>query len=215
MITVPATSRLLANSFFATDPTLFSSASLHSFSGPAWLRIGPTTYSMPELDNPVRRLELDVEHLGALSQSSLSRLPLPLLPGTLAAPKVEQAPFLRVELPVVRTQSVARLTGSLAARASEPPSGLHRWPAPADLAMPMVSNSVVEMAIDPDGEVVAARVLTRSGVEAADAEALRTARAMHFLPLASRAPAMEWGSLIIDWQTALPPDTNTPAAKQP
>ena len=76
----------------------------------------------------------------------------------------------------------------------------------------MVSNSVVEMAVDNQGIVLSARILGRSGLESADTLALRTARALHFAPAASSgsgALPMQWGQFIVDWQTTLPEETNS------
>ena len=215
MVTTPVTSRQLAKSFFALDPTLFSSASLHSFSGPAWLRIPPLTYSLQDRDSPARWLAMDLAQLGTLSDSSVARLKPPLQPGILAGPKIEQVPLLRPNSSA-RTQSVARLTGDLLLRKTELPENLRCWPPPADLTLPLVGKSIVEMAADNDGEVVSARLRDpRSGLEAADAEALRVARLMHFTPMALPAdavPRMTWGNLIIEWQTALPDAAFTPNA---
>lgn len=218
LLTAPVTSRQLAKSFFASDPTLFASVSLHSFSGPAWLRIEPPEYVIPDRDTPIRWLDLDIASLGSVSDASLGRLPPPLQPGMLAGPKIEQFPFLRMETQV-RTQSIARVVGPLASRVAELPECLPSWPAPTDLATQLVGTSIIEIAADDNGEVISAHVSRlggRCGLDAADAEALRIARTLHFMPVArsaSSTPKLTWGKLIVEWQTQLLPETNSAAAK--
>jgi len=169
------------------------------------------TNSMPQLGAPERWLELDPASLGQLAQTAAALSPLSLAADGLASPKITEMGVMRSEAPAAPAQSVARLTDGLESRLSEPPAPLQLWPAPADLLSPLVSNSVVEIAVDNGGAVVSARILRRSGVDQADAQALQLARTMRFTPRSqsrTSLPGMQWGRVIVDWQTG----TNVAAA---
>ncbi len=214
LLTEPVTSRQLARTFFASDPTLFSGASLHSFSGPAWLRIDRQTYSFPNDEKLARWLDLDTNQLGHLSDLSLTRLRTVPAATELPSPKIEPFPFFRTE-EHFRTQSTVRVVGDLAAKKPELPTNLPSWPVanPSEL----VTNSIVELAVCPGGEVVSSRLLVRSGSGAADAEAVRLARKLQFSGGAPSGPEakLTWGRLVFEWRSLPIPETNGPPVRTP
>jgi TonB family protein len=101
--------------------------------------------------------------------------------------------FLSPEL--IRTQSVFEIQGEPAGRERNAPIELRTWPAPR-----LLSNSVVQIAVDSAGQVIAARLLARSGSADADTNALDVARRLRFRPAPSPAPV--WGRAVFEWQTA-------------
>lgn len=199
------TSRQIAHYFFTTDPTLYSSASLHSFSGPAWLRFEFPRYDFPPSKKQVNWLDINMNQLGQTPDSS-GRFSNPLQTLTVASPKVES--FLNYLAPdTARTQSVVTLEGNLAQRVLQIPKNL-----PPRTASDMISNSVVELAADGRGQVISTRLTGRCGSPDADREALKIARNLVFAPVSADVGGepVSWGTLIFQWQAILPPDTNAP-----
>lgn len=207
MLPRPLTSRQIAASFFTTDPTLFSAASLHSFSGPAWLRVEETNYFFPGPSKADNWLDLNTNILGQIPTSATGVRNL-LQPMVIPGPKVES--FLNLTVSdISRTQSIVSVEGDLAKRIQILPTHLPAWA--SDM---MITNTVVELAADASGEVVSARLTGRSGLLAADLEALKVARQMTFQPLAVDGKLqMTWGTLLFEWQSFLPPETNSPGKK--
>jgi hypothetical protein len=199
------TSRQIARSFFTVDPTLYSSASLHSFSGPAWLRLEPPGYTFPSSERPANWLKINTNQLGQ-APIGLSRLSSPLQTLPVASPKLEL--LLNYLVPdTVRTQSLVTLDGDLIARASETTRTIPPW-----TSSDMISNSVVELAADACGQVISVRLTGHCGSPEADRQALKIARNMVFAPVAAEVGGrpITAGTLTFQWQTVLPPDTNSP-----
>jgi hypothetical protein len=195
------TSTQIAKSYFSSDPTLFSSLSKHSYSGPAWLRINnPVSNTFPELPATISWL-----------QPATNRLGLGMLPKTGSTPRAPEqianpaiGPLVRTDFP---TNSTARVAGEPALRALTPVINLHPWTL-ADV----LKNSEIEIAVDANGCVVAAHILPqgRSGLADADREALDMARKLVFTPI--RNDRIVWGRLIVEWRTVAPPPApQTPA----
>jgi hypothetical protein len=171
----------------------------------------PLSYALPEGESSESWLNVNSNLLGRLAEASASRNGFVLEP--MAGPLIESTPFQRQDEPI-RPKSTARLSGDLAARRAQLPTELPSWPPPVESTSMLVSNTVVELAVDNAGEVVSARLRVKSGIDAADAEALRTAWGLHFSPQPEVADysGMTWGKLIVQWQTAQ--ETNSPA-KEP
>ncbi len=188
----------LMRQYFVGNPAVFPVPNPHGFSGRSWLNQQPLVYhSENQLESPVW-LPLEADRLGAN---------FPLLPPGYAAIRVDLAQlpshqeeprpiFLAQEL--IATQSVFRLDGGLSNRLLGPTPVLRSWPSPQ-----LLTNSTVQIAVNPDGEVVAARLKARSGWDDADAEALAKARALRFRP--SNGAGTRWGNAIFQWQTIEPP----------
>lgn len=96
-----------------------------------------------------------------------------------------------------------QLEGALAGRLLVAPT-LRVW----TNAQPL-TRSVVEIAVNPAGEVVAARLDGRSGLGEADADALGKARGLRFTPRSWAGT--QWGEAVFEWLTA--PAGNPATAK--
>jgi len=113
--------------------------------------------------------------------------------------------------PTTAPPSTLRVEGALANRRLLNPPTLQPWPHPD-----LLTNSVVQVLVDGDGDVFSQVLLARSGKKEADDDALAVARSAQFEPVPRNsrgpglAPALTWGTLVFEWQT-LPP-TNAPAA---
>jgi TonB family protein len=72
----------------------------------------------------------------------------------------------------------------------------------------LLTNSVVQLAVDSTGEVIAARLEGSCGLSEADAEAVAKARALRFRPLPSAGT--KWAKAIFQWQTIEPASAAAP-----
>ncbi|MGP8198448.1 MAG: energy transducer TonB [Limisphaerales bacterium] len=205
LVGTPLTAGELTRTFFAIDPTVFPMPSLHGFSERAWLRL--PTYQLPDETEPPAWLTLNTNRLGIdFPPSGRAEAILPSALTDQSAPELDPWPAsLAPER--VRTNSLFEIEGELAGRLLNAPGGLPSWPSTLLLA-----NSVVQIAVDSAGQVVAARLLApRSGSAEADNTALALARQLRFRPVPSPAPV--WGKAVFDWQT-LEPTNAGPAAAQ-
>jgi TonB family protein len=200
LLWTPLTADELAGKFFAIDPTVFPLPSLHGFSGRAWLRRTAQPFETNSEMEARAWLALDTARLGT-NFPTLSRAKS-LLPFGLAdqrGPDLEPWPaFLTPER--FKTQSIFEIRGELAGRKLNAPVELPSWP-----SAQLLSNSVVQIAVDSAGQVIAARLLARSGSAEADSKALDKARGLRFRPEPSTPPV--WGEAVFEWQTVEPAKT--------
>jgi hypothetical protein len=98
---------------------------------------------------------------------------------------------------IIPTQSVFQLESGLADRLLGAAPALRVW----TNAQPL-RKTVVQIAVNPAGEVVAARLEERCDLEEADADALAKARHLRFS--ARAAQGTQWGAAVFQWQTAAP-----------
>jgi TonB family protein len=184
----------LLTTFFAGDPSVFARPSRRGFSADAWLSQPPLAYHPSNrLEAPVW-LDLDVSRLGTVSLPDSGQAAEPLLldlAGT-GASSLEPLPVF-LPPPILQTQSVLRLSGDLRLRWTGPVS------LPSQPSAQLLTNSVVELAIDPAGKVLAHRLLARSGSAAADEAALAAAKGLRFTPSPQAGAA--WGEAIFEWHT--------------
>jgi TonB family protein len=200
----PISENELLKTFFVGDPSVFARPSIHGFSGRAWLSGRPGPYHPTNaLEAPIW-LGLDVSKLGILSSATevAARAPLLLDMAGPSAPSLEPLPVF-LPAPILQTQSVFRLEGEAGRRWMGLPPPL----APQSSAQ-LLTNTVVEIAINAAGHVVVHRLLARSGSAAADETALAVAKSLRFAPAAAEAT---WGEAVFQWHTV--PHTNDAAAK--
>jgi TonB family protein len=187
----------LLRQFFTGDPAVFLVPNPHGFSGPGWLNQRPLRYQAEyQLEAPAW-LNLDTAGLGThFSVFPSGSEPPPLdLAGQPARREEPPPAFLPPE--VVPAQSVFRLEGGLGGRLLGAAPPLDAW-----ASAKLLANSVVQIAVDPAGEVVAARLEARCGSAEADAAAVAAARALRFRP--SRPAGTRWGEAVFQWQTIEP-----------
>lgn len=190
------TAEQLSETFFAIDPTVFTLPSEHGFSGQAWLRL-PEQHEPPGETEAPALLPLDAALLGTnIPLLTPAKTSLPFSLADTRGPELEPWPvFLAPEL--FRTQSVFEIQGGLAGRLLNAPAILPAWP-----SAQLLTNSVVQIAVNPTGQVIAARLLARSRSAEADSNALDLARRLRFQPVPSPAPV--WGKAVFEWQTVEP-----------
>jgi hypothetical protein len=185
----------LSRLFFAVDPTVFTLPGTHGFSGRAWLNEPERIIEVPQETEPPAWLQLDTTRLGT-NFPSLRALQKPFPVGLLAAHQPQAEPWpIFIPPETIRTQSVFWIRGGLAERQLNPPAVLRSWP-----SAQLLRHSVVQVAVNPSGQVVSTRLLDRSGLVDADTNALDLARTLRFRPIAGMGT--DWGELIFQWQTA-------------
>jgi hypothetical protein len=199
----PVSDDVLLRQFFAGDPAVFPLPNPRGFSGRAWMDAPRPQFQTEIALEPPAWLNLDAARLGTNfppaqtgPQSTIADL------AQEQPPRVEPLPvFLKPE--IVPAQSAFLLEGELAGHLLGQPPALRSWPSPQ-----LLGNSVVQIAVDPAGEVIAARLEARCGLAEdtnaapADANAVAMARTLRFEP--SSRTATRWGRAVFQWQTTEP-----------
>jgi len=201
------------------DPTLFALPHRRSFSGLAWQITSPPNLRADNWVNPARWPEPVVPPLAA----NFSGLQTPALTEANLVP-IRPLPELRVtetvEQQLFQERSTLRIEGHLVDRNLLAPFQLPSWP---NTNSDLLTNSIVQLAVDAEGWTASITLLCSSGSKEADLFALDTARKARFESLITNAqpssPLLSgpwtWGQLIFQWHTTAETVTNAaPAARQ-
>ncbi|MDB6124395.1 MAG: hypothetical protein JWQ71_3388 [Pedosphaera sp.] len=192
-----------------SSPTLFVLANRHGFSGPAWLTVPQMDYDVSDWTGPTNMLELPLKQLGRTFGEFVQSNPAARFEaGARQEPKVETEDFF----PGFATdQSKFWLEGELASRPLVSNFALNSWP-----TNEVLMNSVVQIAVEPDGKVFSVEMLARSGSKEADAYAYNLAKSAQFQPLRkheikqqSQSTDLIWGRLVFKWYTVATASTNS------
>jgi hypothetical protein len=197
-VTTEMSGKEIFDSMLAGDPTLFVLPGLKDFSGEAWLKNKSADYAPPIWDEPPNLLPLDVESLGkAFVAHVRSNQSAGIQIAEQVFPKSERTgPPIRIE-----KLSSFRLEGDLVKREltvhPKIPAMSHTEP---------VAETVVQIAVNGAGEVVATRLLSpRNGepgsLPLATEKALEISRSLRFRPVSRGTPALDWGKISFRWQT--------------
>jgi len=183
------------------DPTLFALPHREGFAGATWLRIPDLKYEPFHWTEPPRLLALPVEKLGGafaqfMRTNRLAPFELELKPVPQLTMPVAPAPGL-----AVAARSTLRIGGGLAGRHLRNPPEL-----PPQPWTDLLTNSVAQVLVNPDGNVISATLLGDSGSREADQLALKTAKSARFEPLRNGDAQLTIGTLIFQWYTV--PATN-------
>jgi len=206
LLGTPLTAGQLTRTFFAIDPTVFPLPSSKGFSERAWLRLPARQIEAPSETNERAWLTLDTNRLGTdFEPLNRAKSALPFGWTDQRSQEPEPWPVFLIPEPV-RTQSLLEIQGELAGRQLNAPAEL-----PAETNAQLLAKSVVQIAVDSAGQVIAARLLARSGSVEADNNALDQARRLRFRPAPSPTPV--WGKAVFEWQTVEP--TNAGPAGAP
>lgn len=199
----------LARMYFVGEPDIFLTPTRHGFSGRGWMNEAPAHYQPTnQLEQPAW-LEFQPELLAKFhSVPDLNAAPPDETLDDFGNSPETEPPAVYLPPRVLPTQSVFYLEGPLASRLASPPPALQNWtllqePA-ASPQSPLLTNSVVQIAVTATGDVIAARLLARSGSPEADSDALAKARTLEFLPISH--PGVQWAKAVFKWRTT--PETN-------
>jgi len=203
-----ATNEILA----LMDPTLFALPHRESFAGTAWLRV-PDLGAQPfEWSEPPQWLELSEAQLGAAFHSFLATNQF-TPPQALAQNEPEFAVAEVASSPAIPDGSTVRILGELTGRRLLTPFSLGAW-----TNAEMLTNSIVQVLIDAQGQPYYVTLLSQSGSAEADQFAIKQGWMARFEPLAqdghkpATPPAgLSWGQIVFDWHTMPPAPTNRPA----
>ena len=192
------------------DPTIFALPHPLGFAAASWLELPQIEFAPFRWSEPAQLLTLKAEHLGNtflnfVQTNAVARLTFESLPPPEATPLGTPEPAT-----TLRQHSIVRVRGDLAQRHwLNAPAILQSWPA-ADL----LTNSVVRVLADPDGQVISGVLLPPgSGSKPADDQALELARAARFAPSSPASGKLAVGTIVFAWHTVPLPDTNAPAPK--
>jgi len=195
---------------FLDDPTLFALPHREGFAGSAWLKLPKMEFNPANWSESNRWLVLPVEQLGALFQNFVRTNPAPRF--STVAPF--QPDLVEPELPVepLVTASRIRVEGDLARRRL-----LSRLDPGPQAAVDLLTNSVVQVLVDAQGNTLSPVLLSGCGSPTADQRALALAKSARFSPLPAPGsgepePPPTIGRLVFEWQTLPLATTNSPSA---
>ncbi len=194
------------------DPTLFILPHRDNFSGDAWLKMAPRTFSPTNWTEPARPLELPRDQLGAsfVAFMQTNRPPRfqPRIESSLDAGGDVSPP-----LPPISVPSRMFVEGDLAKLRLLTPLHL-----PPQTNADLLTNTVIRMVVDAQGFPYSSVIWAKCGDDNVDAMALTNfAKRVRFSPPEAEAlrtiptNKMVSGNLVFAWQTLPPPPTNTPA----
>ena len=195
------------------DPLVLALPTLKGFSRQAWLEFDPLGYQPAEASETPPWFEITEKALGSSFAGYMTSNRI--LPALIAEkpfpPLVRYEPRFLAE--PVRTESVLQLEGALAQRSLASHVPLRSW-----VHSEMLSNTVVQVAVDAEGITFSPVLLAESGSAQVDSFALKVASATRFLPLPresrkrSEGSSLVWGRVIFRWHTIAPTTTNLPAS---
>lgn len=194
------------------DSTLLALPSLQGFSGAAWLKFATLDYKPAEWVEPPHWLPLETQSLsGTFSQYVTTNVIMPLLIADKPLPPLQryEPNFPPEPLP---TQSLVRVEGELAGRKLLSNVELKSW-----MSSEILSNTVVQAAVDAAGFTFSATLVSSSGSTNADRHALAEAARARFRPVPNASSAADptrsltWGRWTFQWHTLPPPSTNLAA----
>jgi hypothetical protein len=195
------------------DPTLLIQPHRDNFSGEAWLKMAPRTFTPTNWTEPARPLDLAQEQLGsafvAFMQTNLPARFQPRIESGLNTESGDVTPMQPISVP-----SRLRVEGDLARRQLLTPLHL-----PPQTNADILTNTVVQMVVDAQGYPFSAVIPTGSGSGSGDADQMALtnfSKSIRFAPLdegelGTVSPdKMTSGRLIFEWQTVPPAPTNAP-----
>jgi hypothetical protein len=184
---------------FAPDPSVFPSSSPHGFAAQAW-RLLPVQDAAAALQEPPPVFLEFTNWSGANSHPAgwESRHVSFQWAGQPEPPPDSVPAFPAAE--ASRPESFFRIEGGLAGRRPTAPAGLPAWPANF-----LVTNSVVQFAVNRAGQVISTVLLAGSGLKEADDSALATVNVLRFRPVGNAVPEYVWDTATFYWKTIEPP----------
>jgi len=208
----PLSEQQLARLPTLEDPTIFALPSHHGFSGTAWLNFAPLQFHLTDWTESPRWLEMEVARLGeTFSRFVATNLAPPLLIAEKPLPRlIASDPPVPNE--AMAAKSELRFEGDLAQRPLRSPLTLPSW-----AATEILTNTVVQLLVDAEGQPVFTTLLGSCGLYEADQSALKLAAGARFKPartgdvVEEAAGPSSWGRMIFQWHTIAPLATNSSA----
>lgn len=177
-----------------TDPTLFVLPNPRDFASADWLKISEPELPSFRWTEPPRWLPFSTDGLSAaFAQFMQTNSP--------ASPTFNFRPILTLSAPTLPAElmpvqhSTMQVEDALTQRLLPSKTTLTNWPY-ADVLAPCV----VQVLVNPVGNVVSTVLLKSCDYKPADDQALELARALRFTPAAN----LTFGRIIFNWQTVPP-----------
>lgn len=194
------------------DPTLFALPHLHGFSGTNWLGIDWVDFKAKDWTEPPRWYPLPVQELGAGFKSFVAHSEAPHFPGFKLPSPEWIAPDVIPALPITQPSSL-RIEGPLAGRRL-----LSDFRLPPQPGTELLTNSVVQLAVDARGYTFSAVLLPNNGTRdpdqsRADQYALNLAERARFAAIPTTGNAVgdvTFGNMVFQWETVPKTSTNSP-----
>jgi TonB family protein len=191
------------------NPTLFALPAIEGFSGETWLGLpAPKVRPYAWTEEP-RWLPLETRQLGAVFSPLVENR-------TFSIDPVPARPSPELMFPVITREprfadrSSVTLASGLNGRKLE--RGLGELPSWSNTEL--LTDTVVQVAVDAEGSTLSATLLRSCSFRAADKFALEWAMAARFSPAPPQpeegGPKLSMGQLIFDWHTLAPAATNAP-----
>ena len=201
------------------DPTLFALPHAQSFTGEAWLKVRRIPLKPFEWSEPEKWLELPIEPLGAafrgfMATNRIASLEMPVMP----EPELVMPEARPLRIPVLHSD--VRVRGALSQRRLLTQVVLPSWPPRTNALneLDLLTNTVVQLAVNAAGRVVSTTLSDKSGADEADRLALVEARLARFEPVgggeneAVTNPLghLMWGEMVFRWATTAEPGIQNP-----
>lgn len=198
----------------AVDPTLFAWPSEKGFSGDAWLKNKPSDMTLSNGAAQPNWLPVNTNELGGIliAHARTNRISTePLLDGLRGGTPFE----LRIAAAPLVSRSTLTVEGGIKERPFTMPI-----PLPSATNVDLLTNTVVEIAVNGDGVVESAMLAAECGSKAADETAINAARQLAFAPLplkraAREAAVPQRGRVVFTWHIVPPAITNGLTATAP
>ena len=198
----PSATRHISALPLVSDPTLFALPNLQGFSGGAWLKCVPLEYRFSDWTEPPRWLALNTEELGATFSLFVStNIAPPLLIADKPTSRLIGSDLFFTNPPVASSSQVA-FDGELARLSLLSPLQLKSW-----RHTDLLTNTVVQLLVNADGEPVSATLVDGCGLAEADHFGLALATSAQFRPRSQGKTASDsagdftWGKMIFRWHT--------------
>jgi TonB family protein len=189
----------LSKYIFAGNPAIFPASSPHAFADQAWqawLRLLPAKYQFPEPAEPETFLGFAAGRIGLeLPPAAPAPHDVPFSVAEPTEPLEEAAPNLTF-LPAIQPDSYFHIEGPLAARQIAAPTALQTWATDN-----VLSNTIVEFAVNRAGQVIVARLVRSSGRAEADASAVNSVSALRFVPGKAIQSEPVWDRAAFFWKS--------------
>jgi len=198
-----------------SDPAIVPLSGRHGYSGEAWMHFEPVPHTVADWEDRLQILAPDERQLGMALIAAIEEEPVPPLriaDTGLPAPVLDQ-----LVVPALRPPEASWLERS---------ESLHARPLLGGPALPswtraeILTNTVIRLAVQPDGTVLTASLLQSCGLAEADAHALGFSRAARFVPLPPADPTEPpaptvFGYVTFHWHTVAPNETATTPQPNP
>ena len=183
------------------DPTLFVLPHRENFSGDAWLKIVPQEFTPTNWTESPRPFQFPTQEMGAAFIAFIETNGPPRFQPRIES-GLDDANAGAAPLPSISVPSRLRVEGDLARLRLLTPLHL-----PPQTNSDLLTNTVVQLVVDANGNPFSAVLWDSSGDDKANAQAVGIAKAIRFAPPEPAAlgmvplDKMTSGKLIFEWQT--------------